>query len=285
MSLFNLHTHCHYCDGKAEPEAYIRKAMELGFHTLGFSSHAPVPFENKFAIRNDEALDAYFREIKTLRKKYRDKIRILLSLEMDFIPGISTDFQTLREIGRLDYVIGGVHLIRNKGRNNKDLWFIDGPFREKYDHGLNSVFGGHARKGVEAYYHQLIEMVGTQQPDIIAHLDKIKMHNGERHFSENESWYKDLVWKTLKFISTKSNAIVEVNTRGLYKKRADTFFPGPDILEQVHHLKIPVTLSADAHEPHELNGYYAEALKLLKDIGFTELVCFDGSGRTSVAIR
>ncbi len=285
MSLFNLHTHCHYCDGKAEPEAYVRKAIEMGFHTLGFSSHAPVPFENKFAIRDDDALDAYFREINTLRKKYREWIRILLSLEIDYIPGISRDFQSLREAGHLDYVIGGVHLIRNRERNNQDLWFIDGPFREKFDHGLSTIFDGHARKGVEAYYHQLIEMVGTQQPDIIAHLDKIKMHNGERHFSINENWYKDLVWKTLKFISDESSAIVEVNTRGLYKKRADTFFPGPEILEQVHHLRIPVTLNSDAHEPDELNSYYPEALALLKDIGFSELVCFDGSKRTTVTIR
>ncbi len=36
--LFNLHTHCHFCDGKAEPEAYVTEAITQGFHTLGFSS-------------------------------------------------------------------------------------------------------------------------------------------------------------------------------------------------------------------------------------------------------
>jgi len=127
--------------------------------------------------------------------------------------------------------------------------------------------------------------VATQKPDIIAHLDKIKMHNKNRYFTEEEGWYKDIVWKTLKFIADKSNCIVEVNTRGLYKKRSDTFFPGPAILEQIHHLKIPITLSADAHQPAELNGYYEEAIKLMKEIGFKELVCFDNKGRITQAIH
>ena len=284
MNFFNLHTHTHFCDGKAEPEAYVNKAIELGFHTLGFSGHAPLPFENKFAIRNDEALEAYYREILRLKESYEDRIRILLSLEIDFVPGITRDFSFFREHGKLDYVIGGVHLIRNKDKKNQDLWFIDGPYQEKYDHGLKNVFNGDTRQGVEAYYHQLIEMVATQQPDIIAHLDKIKMHNKNRFFSENEGWYKDLVWKTLTFIANETEAIVEVNTRGLYKKRSDTFFPGPEILEQIHHLNIPVTLNSDAHEPGELNGYYEEAIALLSDIGFRELVYFEGSARAKAAI-
>jgi histidinol-phosphatase (PHP family) len=181
-------------------------------------------------------------------------------------------------------VIGGVHLIRNKDNNNNELWFIDGPYREKYDRGLQVVFYGNPRKGVEAYYNQVLEMIATQHPDIVAHLDKIKMHNNNRYFSEDESWYKSLVWKTLKYIAEETNTVIEINTRGLYKKRADTFFPGPEILEQIHHLKIPVTLSSDAHLPDELDGFYPEALNLLKDIGFKDLICFKDSSRQKYKI-
>lgn len=278
MNLFNLHTHTNFCDGKAKPEEYVTKAIELGYHTLGFSGHAPVPFENKFAIK-EENLEAYFQEIRRIKKKYQGQINILLSLEIDFIPGITRNFSEFREQAKLDYTIGGVHLIRNKERDDKGLWFIDGPYQEKYDEGLNKIFDGHARKGVEAYYSQVHEMAATQKPDIIAHFDKIKMHNKNRYFSEKESWYKDLVWQLLKYISKETNCIVEMNTRGLYKKRSDSFFPGPEILEQIHHLNIPITLSSDAHLPEELDGYYNEALKLLSDIGFRELVYFIGKKR------
>lgn len=276
MQLFNLHTHTSFCDGKADPEKYVEKAIELGFHTLGFSGHAPVPFENSFAIK-DERLHPYFDSIRNLKDQYKDQIRLLLALEIDYIPGITKDFNEFRNAGNLDYVIGGVHLIRNKEVNG--LWFIDGPLQEKYDEGLQKLFMGNGRKGVEAYYMQVMEMVATQKLDIIAHIDKIKMHNKNRFFSENEKWYKDLVWKTLNYIASETNCIVEVNTRGLYKKRSDTFFPSPEILEQIHHLKIPVTVSSDAHKPDELDKYVADAMGLLKDIGFRELVYFDGNVR------
>jgi histidinol-phosphatase (PHP family) len=276
MNPFNLHTHSHFCDGKEEPEEYVKQAIGLGFHTLGFSSHAPVPFENNFSLK-EEKMDEYFSTIRRLGEKYEDKINILLSMEIDFIPGITRAFTEFSKAGNLDYTIGGVHLVRNK--EFEKLWFIDGSKQETYDDGLQKLFNGHIRNGVEAYYGQIMEMVATQKPDIIAHLDKIKMHNKNRYFSEEESWYKDIVWKTLKFIADESNCIVEVNTRGLYKKRSDTYFPGPAILEQIHHLKIPVTLSSDAHQPQELNGYYNEALKLMKEIGFKDLVYFESNKR------
>jgi histidinol-phosphatase (PHP family) len=274
MRLFNLHTHTHFCDGKNPPEEYVNQAIDLGFHTLGFSGHAPVPFKNHFAIKG-EKLEDYYQSIHNLRLKYKNDIRILLALEIDFIPGITKSYDEFRSKGNLDYVIGGIHLIKNK--DQEGLWFIDGPLQEKYDEGLKNIFNGHARKGVETYYNQLLEMIATQKPDIIAHLDKIKMHNKERYFSIEEQWYKDLVWKTLKYIANETNCIVEVNTRGLYKKRCDTFFPGPEILEQIYHLKIPITLSSDAHKPEELDGFYKNAINILKDIGFKELHYFRGS--------
>ena len=281
MNYFNLHTHSNFCDGKEAPEKYVLRAIDLGFHTVGFSGHAPVPFENKFAIKEDK-LEEYIITIRNLKVKYKGIIQVLGSLEMDYIPGITREFDDFRGQWNLDYVIGGVHLVKN--RDKEQLWFIDGPYQERYDEGLKNIFNGNARQGVESYYNQVMEMIATQKSDIIAHLDKIKMHNKNRYFSEDEGWYKDSVWNTLKHISLNSNCIVEVNTRGLYKKRADTFFPSPEILEQIHHLNIPITLSSDAHAPEELDGFYKEAIYLLKDIGFKELSYFNGQERKSQQI-
>ena len=41
--LQNLHTHTTYCDGKNTAEEMVQKAIELGFKSLGFSGHAPMP--------------------------------------------------------------------------------------------------------------------------------------------------------------------------------------------------------------------------------------------------
>ncbi|MBN3036249.1 MAG: histidinol-phosphatase [Bacteroidales bacterium] len=280
MKLFNLHTHSHFCDGKEAPEAYVRKAIDLGFHTIGFSSHAPVPFENSFSLP-EERVGEYASEIRRLQTEYSDKISVCLGLELDFIPGITRNFVYYRHMAGLDYAIGGVHLV--KGTAGEGLWFIDGAWAEIYDSGLSEVFNGDIRRGVEAYYQQIMEMVSTQRPDIVAHLDKIKMHNRGRYFSEDEPWYRELVWKTLRCIAG-SGCIIEVNTRGIYKKRSPAFYPSPAILEQAYHLGIPVTVSSDAHRPEELDGYLIEAIQVLRDIGFREMVCFDGNNRIALPL-
>jgi histidinol-phosphatase (PHP family) len=275
MSLFNLHTHSNFCDGTGEPEEYILTALEKSFHTLGFSSHAPVPFKNNFAIKDDAELERYCRTIRKLQAGYRGRISILLGLELDYIDGISRDFMEFRQTCGLDYTIGSVHLVRNE--KNEGLWFIDGAKIESYDEGLKNVFGENIREAVGAYYHQLSQMLLTQKPDILGHFDKIKMHNRNRFFHEDEPWYRRLVMELLD-LAEKTGVIIEINTRGIYKKRSDDLYPGQWILKEMVKKDIPVTLSADAHRPEEIDGYYAETLEILGEIGFKSLVCLSERG-------
>lgn len=272
---FNLHTHCHYCDGSSEPEEYIREALRLGFDTLGFSSHAPVPFENRFAIQSEDLLKKYADEIRFLKHKYAGQIKILLGIEADFIPGQTLDFSYLKDFAGLDYVIGGIHLIKNPDMEN--LWFTDGPKQETYDQGLRNIFNKDIKLAVKTYWQQMREMIETQRPDIIAHLDKIKMHNKTRFFTEDESWYQEELEKTLALID-RSGQVVEVNTRGIYKGRSEELFPGIDALKKIHSLNIPITLSSDAHKSDELNLYFDETKEILRKIGFEKLRLLNGNG-------
>jgi histidinol-phosphatase (PHP family) len=272
MNYFNLHTHSSFCDGKGDPEEYVLAAMNRGFHTLGFSSHAPVPFKNTFAIKGEEELQAYCAKIRKLQEKYRDRITIFLGLELDYIEGISGDFREIKERCGLDYTIGSVHLVRNGSREG--LWFIDGPKVDSYDQGLKDVFSGDIKKAIAAYYEQVNRMILTRQPDILGHFDKIKMHNNDRYFREDEPWYRELVMDLLETIK-KSGIIVEVNTRGIYKKRCKDLYPGLWILRIMKESKIPVTISTDAHHPSEIDGYYDETIQILKQEGFRSLVCLN----------
>lgn len=275
MNLFNLHTHSRFCDGTGEPEEYVRAAIKAGFHTFGFSSHGPVPFPNNFAIKDEEKLEEYCQVIRDLKAKYAGRIRIFLGLELDYIEGITQDFSIYREQCGLDYVIGSVHLVRNG--DDKKLWFIDGSKVESYDNGLTEVFGGDVRKAVTTYYDHVNKMILIQKPDIVGHLDKIKMHNKGRYFREDESWYRDIIMETLENIKN-SGLIVEVNTRGIYKKRSDDLYPGARTLEHMNTLGIPITLSADAHKPEEINGHYQETINLLKELGFKSLTYLSEEG-------
>jgi histidinol-phosphatase (PHP family) len=267
MIRFNYHTHTLYCDGKGDPGSYVAEAIRLGMHSLGFSAHSPLPFDTPFAISKDK-LEEYCRHILRLKSEFKDSIGIYLALEIDYIPGISEDFDRFRNHYPLDYTIGSVHLVRPADREG--LWFIDGPLSITYDSGLSELFDNDIRKAVSTYYLYLNQMITDQRPTIIGHLDKIKMHNGGRFFSEDEPWYIRLVEETLDTIRS-SGGIVEVNSRGIYKKRSDSHYPGPWILEKMLKLNIPVTISTDAHRPEELVSYFDETADLLKQIGYRTL--------------
>lgn len=269
MQLFNLHTHSNFSDGKANAEDVVIEAINQGLEVLGFSDHSPVPFENTFAIKN-ENVNNYISTIKSLKEKYQDKIDIYCSMEMDFIPGIVKNFKKTKEELGLDYMIGSVHLV---GNDIERLWFIDGSKVETYDEGLNNYFNGDIKKGVKTFFYQYNEMIETEVFNIVGHLDKIKMHNRNRYFLEEDKWYRDLLMETLTLIKEKS-LIVEVNTRGIYKKRSSDFYPSTWILPIMREMNIPVVISSDAHLPNELTLCFKQAEEALKTAGYKETMCF-----------
>ena len=279
MQLFNLHTHSYFSDGKSTPEEVVLEAINQGMKVLGFSDHSPVPFENSFAIKNDEVQN-YISTIKSLKEKYQDQIDIYCSMEMDFIPGIVKDFKKTKEELSLDYMIGSVHLV---GNDINKLWFIDGSKIETYDEGLFNYYNGDIKKGVKTFFHQYNEMIETEEFDIVGHFDKIKMHNRDRYFTENEKWYRDLLMETLTLIKEKS-LIVEVNTRGIYKKRSEDFYPSTWILPIMCEMNIPVVISSDSHKSEELTLCFKEAEDALKTAGYKETMCFRNGGFEAISL-
>jgi len=272
MINYNFHQHTHFSDGKETPEKFAEQALELGFSAIGFSEHSPLPFDNPFSLKK-ENIDEYIRQTEELKLKYKDKLKIYRALEMDFVPGMSEDFDYWRNRCKVDYLIGSIHLVKADGF--KKLWFTDGPDYKTYDKGIEDFFDGDVKKAVKQFYHQTNVLIETKKFEILGHFDKIKMHNQGRFFTDEEKWYRDLVNETLDLVKQKE-LIVEVNTRGLYKKRSDEFFPDGYALKRVQELNIPVLISSDAHHPAELNLLFNEAVSHLKKFGFQELMFFDG---------
>lgn len=265
----NYHTHSLYCDGKSTLEEHVREAEICGLLQLGFSSHSSVPFENNFAI-SEKRIPEYVNEIDQLQQK--TNVKLLKSLECEFVPGISKDFEEWRTTYNLNYVIGGVHLVRPP--HGDGLWFIDGSKQEIYDNGLRDLFDNNIKAAVTTFWEQTFEMLETQHMDIIAHFDKIKMHNRDRFFTEDESWYKVLADKAIQLIK-RHDVIIEINTRGLYKKRCDHFYPSTELLMKARKADIPVIVSSDAHKAEELMLFVPEALAELQRCGFDHTARFD----------
>ncbi|MBR1512931.1 MAG: histidinol-phosphatase [Bacteroidales bacterium] len=291
MQNFNLHTHSVYSDGKSQPREIVEEAVRQGLTTLGFSEHSPLPFDNNFSVKAAD-MPKYVAEIAQLKADFKNKIDLYCALEADYITGVSETFAVTKEKYHLDYLIGGVHLVINPAFRQaqrpspakvpepvegptlaENIWFIDGPKWEVYDEGLQKFFDGDIRRAVRRFYEQSNEMIENEQFDIIAHFDKIKMHNRERYFHENEPWYRKLALETLDLIREKG-LVMEVNTRGIYKKRYNGFYPSPWLMEEAHKMGIPALISADAHHFSEITLEFAAAEEALKRAGYRSVMNF-----------
>ncbi len=267
MNIPTYHSHTFYCDGEGSPEDYIRNAIDQGLFAYGFSSHAPVPFPNDWSMKKD-LVEEYIEEIEILRTSYSQLIEIYTGLEADFIPG-KTDPLTMKNDFNLDYVIGSIHYV--KQFNSGVPWQIDGT-PEDFERGYNEIFNRNAQLLITEYYELTRQMIRDGRPDIVGHLDKIKMHNKSfRLFSEDDNWYQNELMATLEEIK-KASVIVEVNTRGMYKKGLSEPYPGTWALKQMRDMKIPVMLNSDAHHPSEITKSYSDAIEILTSAGISEVM-------------
>jgi histidinol-phosphatase (PHP family) len=255
--------HSHYCDGAGTLLEYAAAAQAKGMTNLGFSSHAPVSFPCTWCMKKDH-LAAYLSEIDSLKIHY-PSMQFYKGLEVDYIPGIISplDFKNV-----LDYTVGSIHFIEQfpDGRP----WEIDGA-HDGFLTGLSTIFNNNTQDAVTRYFELTREMIENGCPDVVGHLDKIKIQNeGGKLFRESDPWYREQVVATLNRIQ-QAGAIIEVNTRGVYQKKSDTSYPSPWILEMIHDLKIPITLSSDAHHPREITKQFDETAALLLAIGFRKI--------------
>ncbi|MDN5204955.1 histidinol-phosphatase [Fulvivirgaceae bacterium BMA10] len=263
----NYHSHCDYCDGKFEPERYVERAIDFQVLAYGFSSHAPLPFDCKWCM-NIEDISDYLDEISTLQRKYKGRIELYKGLEIDYIPKVIGPNRPGIEELNLDYTIGSIHFIDQF--EDGSPWEVDGS-HDKFLKGLKEIYHGDVKKVLQRYFQLTREMVENDCPDIVGHMDKIKVQNIENKFySEFSSWYKKEIMQTLETIAA-AGAIVEVNTRGIYTRRTVHTYPSMWVLEKIQEMNIPITLNSDAHHPEEIINKFGSSCHMLREIGFEHI--------------
>ena len=272
MSWTNYHSHTKFCDGTHDPESYIRSALTRKMPAYGFSGHAPLPFETSWSM-NSADLKSYLDEIVRLKDLYKDTIEIYTGLEIDFMPGHTNPINKKSKELNLDYTIGSVHYAGIF--NNGQYWCIDST-EEEFINGVDAIFGGKIEPAVKQYFKVLRDMIKNDCPDIIGHFDKIKLPL-IKYFSFDEStgWYKKEIAETLELIAN-SDAIVEINTRGLYKHGINNVYPGKWIVKSMAEMKIPIVLNSDAHKPDEVDSGFPSVARMLHFAGYDTLFSFIG---------
>lgn len=264
--LSNIHTHTTFCDGKENPEKYVIAAIEKGMVSLGFSAHAPVPFSCNWAIPSAR-LTEYISTIDLLKEKYKSKIQIYTGIEVDFFPDIWDYTYELIHSHSFDFHIGSVHFIDFYPDGSR--WTIDGP-NEEFRKGFGKIFSNDSATVTRKFFEYTRKMIRVMQPPVIGHIDKLKMQSRpDSFFPEDTPVFQKELYATLEEVRG-TNCIVELNTRGVYKKKSKTFYPGLEALKQMADMRIKVMINSDAHLPQELTEEFSAAKEMLKVAGFKE---------------
>lgn len=280
MYYSTIHTHTNYCDGNNTPEEMVLAAINKGMKTIGISTHGPLPFDVKWAV-DDDKIQTYIDEINALKEKYKDKIDVLLGMELDYF--IDTEFDHIDKsiLKQLDYTIGSIHYL---GRfDDGKPWTVDGSY-DKLLAGINSSYDGDVKKAISDYYYHLSKMVEKYKPTVVGHMDLVKKNNKNNLlFNENEDWYKNSVRKCLDIIKN-SDSVIEINTGAIARGYMTEQYPSRWILEEINSRQIPITINSDAHLNDNIACKFDEMYELAKELKIENLVYLTKAGWQKIVL-
>jgi len=255
--LSNLHTHTAFCDGKATPEELVKKAIDLGMDTLGFSGHSYTPFDNGYTM-SPTSTEQYARDVRRLQREYADRLHILLGVEQElFAPLVEGDF---------DYRIGSVHYVCENG----EYCSVDDTF-DLLESSVRSHFGGDWYRLTRTYYETVAYVADKTDCDIVGHFDLVAKFN-ERfpRFDERDPRYVGPAIDALDLLLER-DVIFEVNTGAVARGYRRLPYPLPIFLHRIAEKRGRVTLSCDAHEADSLLYGFSDACAVLRASGISSV--------------
>lgn len=266
MRKANYHTHSTLDDGKSTPREMVEAAIASGFEILGFSAHAPLPFDAPWTLKT-ENVEGYFREITSLAAEYRERITILRGMEIDWLPPVLRPDDSYFSGLPLDYKLGAVHfVVLDDGKP-----FPVDESEDEFSVGFSRYFGNDGSRLTRKYYDAYSAMIEAGGFDLAGHFDLIKKNNiNASIFDESSGKYRKMALACADLFAER-DMVVEVNTGGLARKKVDSIYPSPFILKHMKSRSIPVTVSADAHHVDHLKGYHEAACAVLFECGYREI--------------
>jgi histidinol-phosphatase (PHP family) len=246
-------------DAKGELIEYVHKARKRGLSEIGCSDHFHV--EKQSYLMSFEKLAQYAKKVISCKEEANFPIK--LGLEVDYIPSLENQIKRILKDGCFDYIIGSVHFINGWG-------FDDPRYISEYQNwditDLNRTYFSLVRQCADSHLF-----------DIIGHLDLIKKFG----FRPKEDM-TEVFTKTAETIR-QSNMCVEVNTAGL-RMPCKEVYPSESLLKACFAHGIPITLGSDAHMPENVGKDFDKALRLVRQLGFTDIARFSQRKRKLVRL-
>lgn len=265
----SLHTHNTFCDGKNTIREMVEKAIELGFISIGISSHCYTGYDFDVCGIKKDKVEEYYSTVLALKEEYKDKIDVFLGLEIE--SRVKGEKRPVID-PKLDYSIGSLHLFRKDGA----FYSVDNTPEEWND--ALSAFNGNALALIENYLEELTSFAEDTPFDILGHFDLYtKFNEKERLFDDNSSSYKSLALKYLDKI-IKTGKIIEINTGAMSRGWRESPYPAFFLLERMHERGVRVIVNSDSHSTSTLSYGYETAYRMLKEAGYTKETILTNKG-------
>ena len=220
----NYHTHTYRCGhARGADRDYVENAIRAGIKTLGFSDHSPMIFKTDFysgfRIRLDSA-PGYFESLTALREEYKNDIRILIGVEVEYYPDLFEGYLAYMAQFPLDYMILGQHFVWDEETGFPSFQRTEDPER------------------LAQYYENVLQAAATGRFTYIAHPDVL-------NYRGDEAAYDALTADFLQRIKP-YGVPLELNRLGFADGR---HYPRRAFWEKCGALGIPAVIGLDAHDP------------------------------------
>ena len=237
--LVNLHTHTPRCQhAVGADEEYVTEAIDRGLKILGFSDHTPHFYPNGHisTVRmTPDMLPEYVESIRTLQKKYADKITIHLGVEAEYYPPLFPDTLAYLRDNGVEYMLLGQHKL--------------------YDQGIHCGDPTEEEKILQTYCDQVIEAMQSGLFTYLAHPDFIKFVGADSIFNKH--------MRRLCREAKSCDIPLEINMLGLRQGRN---YPSERFFRLVAEEGCKVVIGSDAHAPEQvyLPENYGQAMDIVK---------------------
>ena len=254
--LADLHTHSFYSfDGKlnASPNNIAKAAITAGLTHIAVTDHCDIDCELAGLYRPLDR-EACFTALSQAKEKYRDRLNILVGIELGQAHHCPAEARAVLEQFPYDIVLGSVHNLENE----QDFAFFD--FAKISDDEAHAYFDR-----VIAEEMQLCDFDGIHVITHLTYMDRY-MHRAGKALDITP--HKDTLSRLLEKIVQKGLTL-ELNTSCLGD---DLGMPTPEILSLYRALGgTRVCLGSDGHFPERITQHFDKGAKILLDCGFTEL--------------
>ncbi len=254
--LWDTHMHCNFSgDSKALPEDMILAAIQKQLDGICFTDHIDIDYPGPTPFSFDPS--EYFQTLLTLQKKYQNRIRIYIGVELGLQPHLKQRYADFTSAWDFDQVIASSHVVHG----------FDPYYPEFY-------LGKTEDEAYQEYFTSILENLAVFYDfDVYGHIDYVVRYGP--HKNQNYSYHKfqDVIDEILRTLISKGKGI-EINMAG-FKYGLGHPNPTEAILKRYRQLGGELlTIGADAHQPEHIAYDYHKLRGILQEAGFTHYTVF-----------